>query len=167
MPKVLNTNGQLQPLCKLLPSPHHIAARRLLYPLEKVINHLNHEYEMRFTGYNQITEVPFLSGCFMMLRTNALKKVGLFDERFFLYFEDTDLSRRIHQHFQTVYYPQVSVYHLHERGPYKENKLLWCGFISAIQYFNKWGWILDKEREEINRRILVKHNVNGYRKKQN
>ena len=65
-----------------------------------------------------------LSGCFMMLRNNCLKKIGLFDEDIFLYTEDIDLTRRMHKHFRTVYYPGASIYHVHERGSYHNPKTL-------------------------------------------
>jgi len=111
--------------------------------------------------------VPFLSGCFMLLRTEALQKVGLFDERFFLYFEDTDLSRRIHQQFRTVFFPDATIQHIHERKSYKEFKQLWYHIKSSIYYFNKWGWFIDRERDTVNRNILIKHRVNGYAKEIN
>lgn len=164
MPKVLYPDGKLQPLCKLLPEPHKLASRRFLQIFKNTLAHINHEYEMHFTNYNEITDAPFLSGCFMLLRSAALQTVGLFDERFFLYFEDTDLSRRMHQQFRTVYYPGVAIKHIHERKSYKKIKLLWYHINSAIQYFNKWGWFVDREREAVNRKILIKYRVNGYSK---
>ncbi len=164
MPKVLYPDGRLQPLCKLLPEPQKLFARKFLPSFKKTVERINHEYEMRFTNYDEITEVPFLSGCFMLLRNAALQTVGLFDERFFLYFEDTDLSRRIHQHYRTVFYPNVTIEHLHERKPYKRLKLLWHHINSTLYYFNKWGWFIDRERDTINRKILTKHRVNGYQK---
>ena len=60
--------------------------------------------------------VPFLSGCFMFLRTEAVKEVGLFDERFFLYAEDIDFTRRMHSRYKTVFYPPVPVYHKFSRA---------------------------------------------------
>jgi GT2 family glycosyltransferase len=162
MPNVVYPNGLLQPLCKLLPTPHRMLVRRFLPILKNTVAKINHEYEMQFTHYNKITEAPFLSGCFMLLRTEALRVAGLFDEKFFLYFEDTDLSRRIHQHFKTIFYPDVSIQHIHERGSHKEFRLFWHSIKSGIQYFNKWGWFTDAEREKINRKILIRFNVNGY-----
>jgi GT2 family glycosyltransferase len=99
-------------------------------------------------------DVPFLSGCFMFLRTEILRTVGLFDEQFFLYTEDTDLSRRIHKHFRTVYFPQVTIYHYHQRGSYQSFWLMWCNIKSAVRYFNKWGWRKDIEREFFNERTM-------------
>lgn len=162
MPRVLYPDGRLQPLCKLLPDPRKLFIRRFFPGFKQRMNRINHEYEMRFTSYQEITDVPFLSGCFMLLRNKALDQVGMFDERFFLYFEDTDLSRRIHQRFRTVYFPDVSIHHVHERGSHKEWRLFWHSIMSAFFYFNKWGWFADPERDIMNLKILSKHRVNGY-----
>ncbi len=158
MPKVLYPNGNIQYLCKLLPTPLDLFGRRFLNfgPFKKIVEKRNEVYELRFTGYDKIMEVPYLSGCFMFIRTEVLKKVGLFDERFFMYLEDTDLSRRIHRVAKTIYYPYVHVYHEYGKGSYKSLKLLYYHIKSAIKYFNKYGWFFDKERQEINKRILKK-----------
>ncbi|GAA0892415.1 glycosyltransferase family 2 protein [Fulvivirga kasyanovii] len=160
MPKVLYPNGALQHLCKLLPKPHNLIYRRFL-SFYRAFEKYDHLYEMRFTGYDQVMDVPFLSGCFMFLRTAALKNTGLFDEKIFLYTEDIDLSRRIHRSYRTVFFPEVSIYHYHEKGSYKKIHLLLYNIQSAVNYFNKWGWFIDKERDEINKKILVNYLANG------
>lgn len=158
MPKVLNPDGSLQYLCKLLPTPMDLIMRRFLNkgPLKKIVERRMYTYELRFTDYSLIMEVPFLSGCFMFLRTEALRKVGIFDERFFLYLNDLDLSRRIHREYKTIFYPYCSIYHEWGRGSYKSLKLLVYHIVDAIKYFNKWGWFVDKERAEINRATIEK-----------
>jgi len=153
MPKVLYPDGNIQYLCKLLPTPIDLIFRRFI-PFKSWREKRNEKYELRFTGYNKIMEVPYLSGCFMFIRTSILKQVGLFDERFFMYLEDTDLSRRIHRVAKTIYYPNVHIYHEYEKGSYKNKKLLKYHIESAIKYFNKWGWLFDKEREIINRETV-------------
>lgn len=156
MPKVLYPDGRLQPLCKLLPSPVTLFTRRFLQFYPSWSNRLNHWYEMHFTGYDKIMDVPFLSGCFMFLRVKALQEVGLFDERIFLYTEDTDLTRRIHRRYRTVFYPEAVIYHYNARGSYKNALKLMHHIFSAITYFNKWGWFDDVERKDINERILIR-----------
>lgn len=159
MPKVLNPNGKTQFLCKLLPTPSNLITRRFLNFWKSKLERSNYDYEMHFADYNSTMNVPFLSGCFMFLRTNALKKVGFFDERLFLYTEDTDLTRRIHRHYKTMFYPKATICHHHAKGSYKEPKLLWHNIQSSITYFNKWGWINDSERELINRRTMLQYNT--------
>ncbi|MGA1863053.1 glycosyltransferase family 2 protein [Deferribacter thermophilus] len=166
MPKVLYPDGSLQYLCKLLPTPFDLFGRRFLNfgPFKKFIEKRNEIYELRFTGYDNIMEVPYLSGCFMFIRTKVLVKIGLFDERFFMYLEDTDLSRRIHKVSKTIYYPYVHIYHEYGKGSYKNLKLLRYHIDSSIKYFNKWGWLKDDERDKINKIALSKleHFNNDY-----
>jgi GT2 family glycosyltransferase len=92
----------------------------------------------------------------MFLRTKALTVSGLFDERFFMYPEDIDLSRRIHEHYDTLYYPHVFITHKHEAASYRNYKMLWIHIKNMVKYFNKWGWFKDKKREEINFSTLNK-----------
>lgn len=158
MPKILFPDGSLQYLCKLLPSPFDLIGRRFLNWgfFKRFIEKRNNLYELRFTGYSRIMDVPFLSGCFMFIRTEILKKIGLFDERFFIYCDDLDLSRRIHKISRTVYYPYCHVFHEWRKGSYKSYKLLWYHIKDSIKYFNKWGWFRDPERSRINKEILCK-----------
>ncbi len=156
MPKILHPDGSLQHLCKLLPTPFDLFRRRFMPPLQ-YFNKQNEKYELRFTGYGKAMEVPYLSGCFMFLSTQALKKVGLFDERFFMYLEDTDLSRRLHKYYKTVYFPDVSVYHSYGKGSYKNLDLLKYHIKSTISYFSKWGYFFDDERKTVNANTLKKY----------
>jgi hypothetical protein len=156
MPNVLYPDGKVQHLCKLLPTPFDLIGRRFLAPtpLKKYVEKKNEIYELRFTGYDKIMNVPCLSGCFMFFRVEALKNIGLFDERFFMYLEDTDLSRRMHAKYKTLFYPDVNIYHEYEKASYKDLRSLKRHTISAIKYFNKWGWFFDQERKRINQKAL-------------
>jgi hypothetical protein len=157
MPKILYPDGSLQYLCKLLPTPLDLIRRRFLPG--NIFSKQNSFYELRFAGYNKIMDVPYLSGCFMFIRTEALRRVGLFDEQFFMYLEDADISRRIHKHYRTVYYPKVFGFHEYEKGSYRNSKLLKYHLFSAFRYFNKWGYFFDKDRREINQKVLEKLNA--------
>ena len=108
-------------------------------------------FEMLDSGYDHVMNVPFLSGCFMFLRVSALKQIGLFDERFFMYGEDIDLSRRMHKCFKTLYYPDVTIIHHHEAASYKSLKMMFVHIRNIIKYFNKWGWFFDSERRKVNK----------------
>jgi len=158
MPKIIYPNGELQYLCKLLPTPIDLIFRRFI-PIKKWKDAINRKYELHSFGYDKIMNIPNLSGCFMFLRTEALKKVGLFDENIFMYLEDIDLNRRIHSKYKTIYYPEARVIHEHQKESYKSKKLLKAHIKSAIYYFNKYGWFFDKERVNINRNILEKFNI--------
>lgn len=152
MPKVYYPNNKIQYLCRLLPTPIDLFGRRFLP--KRFMRRRVERLEMRHTDYNKIIEVPHISGCFMTIRTEVLEKSGLFDERFFLYLEDVDLTRRISKWGKTIFYPKVHIVHKHNRGSYNSFKLLMRHITSAYKYFRKWGFFSDKEREVINRKIF-------------
>lgn len=98
--------------------------------------------------------VPSLSGCFMFMRVDVLRKIGGFDERFFMYAEDLDLSRRIGTISDTIFNPNIIVMHGYDKGSYKSWKLLRFHIFSVFKYFNKWGWFFDSYRKDINKKCL-------------
>ena len=153
MPKVCYPDGTLQRLCRLLPSPSDIIARRMLqgtrWGKEK-----NEKYEFHNWSYNTVAEFPFLSGCFMILRQSVIEEVGYFDERYFLYAEDLDLSRRITSNYRTLYNPDETVFHEYRSKSKPSLKRTRYALVSLAKYFLKWGFVFDQERDQINRATL-------------
>ena len=152
MPKVVYPNGELQYLCKLLPTPWDVFGRRFLPSW--MMRRRNERYELRQSGYDKPMNVPYLSGCFMLLRTQAVLKARLFDERYFMYPEDIDLTRTIHRDYYTMYIPDVTIIHDHQKASYHSWRMTWIHIVNMCRYFNKWGWFFDAERRQINRETL-------------
>ena len=153
LPRVTYPNGELQYLCKLLPSPLDLIFRRFLP--RGWTRKRNDRYELRSSGYEKIMNPPCLSGCFMFMRLSTLQMHSLFfDDGYFMYLEDFDLIRRIHRVAKTLYYPEVTIVHDHARSSYKSRKMLAAHIKSACRYFNKFGWIFDRERRKMNKKIL-------------
>lgn len=148
MPKVLNPDGTQQYLAKRLPSPMDVFGRRFL-PLSW-IDKRNKRYELRDLDLSRPINAPYLSGCFMLLRTKAVVEAGLFDERYFLYPEDIDLTRTIHRNWLTLYQPQWTIIHAHAKASYSNKHMLLVHIQNMCRYFNKWGWICDPERQTFN-----------------
>ena len=150
MPKVLYPDGSVQRLAKMLPTPFDLFGR-LCLP-QRLIDKRNEWYELQHSGYEMTINAPCLSGCFMFFRMSAIDEVGMFDERFFMYGEDFDLSRRMHARYKTMLYHEVPIYHKFSRASRHEMRLFIVHIISMIKYFNKWGWWTDPERDEMNRK---------------
>jgi GT2 family glycosyltransferase len=153
MPLVRYPNGDLQHLCRILPRPIDIFARAVLpnHPWSKA---LTRRYEAHGWSYDAAVSFPFLSGCFMIMRPQAIAQTGLFDERFFMFAEDLDLSRRVHRHYDTMLCPSVSIVHEYRTRTafsWRRKRYLAQSF---IRYFNKYGWFFDRERSAMNRRAL-------------
>ncbi len=153
MPKVYYPNGNLQYLCKMLPTPLELIVRRFI-PFANVIENINKKFELRSSGYDKEMNIPYLSGCFMLLRISHLKDVGLFDGDIFLHMEDLDLNRRLYMKYRTMYYPHTSITHVHAKESHKRKDQLILHIKSTFYYFNKWGWFFDNERRKINRELL-------------
>jgi hypothetical protein len=151
MPRVANPDGTQQYLAKRLPAPIDVFGRRFLP--HWLMARRNKRYELRDLDLNRPINAPYLSGCFMMLRTTAAVEAGLFDERFFMYPEDIDLTRTIHRNWLTLYYPQWTIVHAHAQASYKNGHMLRIHIQNMCRYFNKWGWVFDRERVQFNRSL--------------
>jgi GT2 family glycosyltransferase len=142
-PKVFNSDGTIQGLNKRYPTLIDLFLRRFIpRPLKGYFQRRLDYYEMRNIGYDRIYDVEFLSGAFMFCRTDLLKSVGGFDSRYFLYFEDADLCRRVQKTHRTVYYPYVSVTHFWERSAHKNLAYTYHFIKSAYRYFSRWRYRL-------------------------
>ncbi len=139
--RLLNPDGSLQPANKRYPNVLDHFLRRFCKGIQwPLVRRRMESYEMRDVGYDMIVDVPQATGAFMMVRTDLLKSVGGFDPRYFLYFEDADLCRKIQQTHRTVYYPYASAIHFWGRAAHKHLKTGKIFVESGIRYFNKWGW---------------------------
>lgn len=148
MPRVVHPDGSQQYLAKRLPSPLDVFGRRFL-PASWIAKR-NARYELRDLDLTRPVNAPYLSGCFMLLRTKAAVEAGLFDERFFMYPEDIDLTRRIHRNWLTLYQPQWTIVHAHAQASYKNKHMLRIHIQNMCAYFRKWGWFFDSERQTFN-----------------
>lgn len=152
MPKIVYPDGSMQHLCNLIPSAIDLIIRRL--KVDRFFQSRGRRYKMQRFNYDKVFAAPFLSGCFLFFRASILKEVGFFDERFFLYMEDLDFSRRVAERYLTLYFPGVYATHGYAKGSYRNAGLFFLHLSSAIKYFTKWGWFFDPRRREINKMYL-------------
>lgn len=148
-PKILNSDGTDQGLCKLLPSPIDLISRLLKVKLPGSKN-----LELNLTNKHKKVFAPYLSGCFMLMRSEIIERVGCFDERFFMYPEDIDLSRRVAAKHKCIMKTDTAAVHLHAAESKKSFRMLSIHIFNMIRYFNKWGWVFDKDRKKLNKKAL-------------
>lgn len=86
--------------------------------------------------------VPIISGCFMLFCTPVLQSVGGFDERYFLYFEDFDLSLRVHDLGLLAYLPNMHIVHLGGNSARKGLRHIGMFIRSGLRFYNTHGWRL-------------------------
>ncbi|MFM0737763.1 glycosyltransferase family 2 protein [Paraburkholderia xenovorans] len=142
-PWIGDDDGHQQFLCRRYPSLWDLFVRGFLPArLRKLFAHRLARYEMRdrVNARDTVWDPPIVSGCFMFFRTVALKQLDGFDPRYFLYFEDYDLSLRAHDVTRVVYVPSVRVLH-HGGGAARKGRAHIRMFIaSAYKFFNRFGW---------------------------
>lgn len=110
-PRIFNSDGSIQYSCRTFPSFFGAAVHTLLahiYPR----NPVTRKYKLMDVCRDEPFKVDWVSGSCMMIRRKALEDAGLFDERYFMYVEDTDLCYRMWQKGWEVHYmPHSEVLH--------------------------------------------------------
>ncbi|WP_290741514.1 glycosyltransferase [Haliea sp.] len=91
-------------------------------------------------GAGRPAPVPLASGCFMLVRGSALRRIGGFDPAFFLYFEDFDLSLRLASLGELHYLPEMRVRHYGGDSARKGLSHLTCFLRSGLRFFHRYGW---------------------------
>ena len=141
-PSATDPYGNKQYLCKSYPSLFTLLIRGLGFTtLKKVFSERLSFYEMRNLPEDRPTEKNMLlGGCFLLVETRAFKAVKGFDERYFLYFEDFDLSIRIGQLGKIIYAPEVRITHSGGNTSSKGFWHVWNFLISGVKFFHTHGW---------------------------
>ena len=141
-PLVMGGNGEQEFLCKRYPSVLVLLLRGFA---PRFVRRLFHQrlaaYEMRdvCSGATQVN-VTIASGCFMLVRTKALHAVSGFNDAFFLYFEDFDLSLRLAKQGRLVFDPAMRIVHHGGYAASKGWRHLAYFINSGVVFFNRHGW---------------------------
>lgn len=139
-PEIRFPDGRPQILGKKFPLPQYLIASRLR---GKKPGRLLSEYAMLDCDLTEPMPIQNATGCFMFIRTELFRQIGGFDERYFMYFEDVDLTKKVNRVSKVIYYPGATVYHEWGRESKKNMKLKLVQLQSMIKFYSKWG-IKDK-----------------------
>lgn len=151
-PKMLYEDGSIQCTRKLLPTPINMFLRAFLP--KSFRTRVDNRLQLECFGYDIPLIVPYVSGAFMFLRTSILDEIGVFDERFFMYPEDMDLSRRIAKVCEVKFVPDFVIIHKYGGATWKSLRMFIIHALNMCRYFNKWGWFFDKGRSDLNKFTL-------------
>lgn len=136
-PLILSPDLSTQYLCKTNPTVFDMIIRRIS---PNIFAKRQDKYIMKDTGYNKITNLDYATGSFMVFRSEIYKKLNGFDDTFFMYLEDADITRRVNQISKAIFFPDARVIHAWERSGHKSFKFAKITVQSMFIYFNKWGW---------------------------
>ncbi len=135
--KMIDGKGRFLPESKRgLPTPkvafYKIFGLSKLFPKSKKFG----KYHLTYLDKDEIHKVDVLSGAFMLLRAETLKKVGLLDETFFMYGEDIDLSYRITLGgYNNYYFPKTTIIHYKGESTKKGSVNYVVVFYNAMKIF--------------------------------
>ncbi|MFK7975141.1 MAG: glycosyltransferase family 2 protein [Halioglobus sp.] len=141
-PRVIGAQGHQEFLCKRYPSVLLLFLRGFApRALRRWFDPQLSRYEMRdvCSGDNR-ADITIASGCFMLVRVSALRDVGVFDDRYFLYFEDFDLSTRLKNSGRLVYAPAMRIKHYGGYAARKGFRHVRYFVRSAVRFFHQHGW---------------------------
>jgi len=146
-PRLLSPDSTLQYFCYQFPTPQVLLYRRTPLSRFQFARRAIHAYLMTSWDHKDNRPVDWVQGSCMIVRASAVEKVGLMDERYFLFLEDTDWCRRFWDAGYEVWYlSEVEIIHYHSRASaatrfYQTifNKMAWIHLASAVKYFKKWG----------------------------
>ena len=155
-PKILYPDGSLQYSCYRFPSFWQPFFSRTKFGQSGLGQKINEWFLMKDFDHNTTSPVDWVMGSAMLARHEAVERVGVFDENFWMYAEDSDLCRRMWEAGWPVYYlPEVVVHHEHRRGSASvpgvfmallKNKLSRIHLLSWLKY--NWKWRNNKKYYE-------------------
>lgn len=147
-PRLVNPDGSLQYSTYRFPSFWLPLLRRTPLGRLAYFRGVLDAYQMKDWDHLISQPVDWLLGACLIVRAGAAAKVGLLDERYFLYVEDTDWCRRFWQAgWQVFYAADVELVHFHERLSAQAsfgglfNRITWIHIASWLKYFRKWGLV--------------------------
>lgn len=144
--KLLSPNGKLQYSCYRFYRIPTIIYRRTALGRTQWGKAETDRFLMKDFDHTSVKAVDWLMGACLIVRADAVKKVGGMDEHFFLYFEDVDWSRRFWEKgYKVMYVPQAQFSHYHQRSSEQvsitkifRNKAIRHHILSAFKYFWKY-----------------------------
>ena len=147
-PQLINFNNTVQDSCYQFITPKTILYRRTFLGRLPFAKKTLRNFLMKDWDHQSTKQVDWLLGAALMVRRAALDKIGLMDERFFLYCEDVDWSRRFWEKgYQVVYFPEAKMAHYHRRLSADRKGILGIfnpatriHIKSALKYFFKYDF---------------------------
>ncbi|MGG2043246.1 glycosyltransferase family 2 protein [Burkholderia gladioli] len=144
-PRIDDEAGRIQHLCRRYPTLLDLFIRGFLPSgFRRYFRRRLARLEMRdlIGESNLVWDPPIVSGCFMLFRAQILRRLKGFDSRYFLYFEDYDLSLRTREIARIAYVPAVHVIH-HGGGASRKGFAHIRMFVaSAFKFYSRFGWRL-------------------------
>lgn len=137
-PRMFFPDGREQILPKRKPNVLGLLARQGVPGLKK----FGDRYAMLDEDLSKPTPIEFCTGSFFCIRTETFRKIGGFDEGYFMYVEDADITQKARREGLVYFLPQFSACHAWHRAPGRQLRPFIQQLRSMGRYFCKWGFRL-------------------------
>jgi len=139
-PQVLNRQMKIQYTCREYPNLWSTFCQAFGFHRFFEKSKLFKDSFMTYFDHTSIRKVDVLSGCFLIVRKEAIQQVGFFDERFFIYGEDVDWCRRFNEAgWDVIFYPLSHVIHYGGTSSASAPARFNIEMLKAhFQYWEKW-----------------------------
>jgi GT2 family glycosyltransferase len=141
--KLVGEDSSIQPCCRFFPTPWNVflvgTGLHRFFPSTRLVDNMA-------WGHDKIRECDWVPGCYYLTRKTVIDQIGLFDPRFFLYYEEVDHCRRVHEAgWKVFFYPDTEVTHIGGESAKTDTKLTDNGrqiatlqIESELLYFRKY-----------------------------
>lgn len=144
-PKLVYPSGKIQESCRRHMSWSDLVLKRTFLGRLPILHQRVQKYLMEDFDHSKIQDVDLITGAAILMPRTVYDHIGGFDKRYFLFMEDFDLCRMVHDAgYRVVYYPDAEVSHYHKRlsqgslFQLLRKKVFWLHVSSALKYFWKW-----------------------------
>ncbi|MGN0984427.1 MAG: glycosyltransferase [Gemmiger sp.] len=138
-PQLYYPDGRIQHLPRRKPTPWLLLARQLAPRLGGIFQKTDAHYTMQDEDLSQPRRIEFCTGSFSAVRTEVFRSVGGFDEDYFMYVEDADLTQKMLQKGTVWLVPALHAVHAWHRDPMRDAGKFKMQLVSMGRYFQKWG----------------------------
>ncbi len=139
-PQLYFPDGRIQHLPRRKPTPYALLARQLAPRLPaSVFATADEHYTMQDEDLTRPRPIEFCTGSFAAFRTPVFRQIGGFDEGYFMYVEDADLTQKALQCGTVYLLPQFRAIHAWHREPMRDAGKFAMQLKSMLRYFKKWG----------------------------
>lgn len=143
-PQLYFPDGRVQHLPRRKPNFMALLARQVLAksPFMQPFYRINLRYTMEDCDLTSVTDIQFCTGSFFCIRTDTYKEMGGFDESYFMYVEDADITQKALQLGRVCLVPQFRAIHAWHRNPMRDSSHFKMQMKSMFHFWKKWGFSL-------------------------
>lgn len=143
-PQLYFPDGRVQHLPRRKPNFMALVARQVLAksPFMQPFYRINLRYTMEDQDLSDVTDIQFCTGSFFCIRTEAYRTMGGFDEDYFMYVEDADITQKAMKLGRVCLVPQFRAVHAWHRNPLRDSRHFKMQLDSMLLFWKKWGFKL-------------------------